>query len=689
MPHDFLSDNACNSDNKQFDIKSEQDSGDFTDGSCVGFDVDLDMPGHPPSEISMISEEGCQSDVRVHNKPPKFNINLGDCVDVTFTADSGASCSIIDEKTFTSSLQNYIELTKTEQKIKPYGNAAILPLGKFKCGISSGDKHTSETFFVMPGECGCLLSVGASQKLNLIAIATHTVNNVSDTLLKQNPQILEGIGAHNKCTITLHIDKSVPADATAHRRIPFHTRNKVETELQRLLAEDIIEKVDGPTPWVSPIVVAPKPKNPDKVRIWVDMRRANKAIRRERHPQPTLDDIQTRLNGATVFSTLDLRAGYHQLILDKDSRYITTFSTIGLFRYKRLNFGISSASEVFQKTIEQVINGIPGTMNMSDDIIVFGESQEKHDGALTEVFKRLSKFGLTLNKKKCKSNQSQVQYFGMIFSGQGMQPDPQKIESLFKMSPPATKSEVQSLISMVNYSARFILHYSTVTEPLRRLTHNDTDFVWGEEQQSAFEAIKRHLSDSPVMSYFDINKPTELVVDASPVGLGAILIQRASRGEVNIVAYGSRALTDTEQRYSQIEREALAIAWACEHFHLYTFDAQTLVVHTDHKPLVALLGNPNAKLPLRLARWMLRLQPYHPVIKFQKGSTNPADYLSRHPLSLKSRPIHENIAGEYINFVVTHAVPAALSEEDVLRATLDDPTLDAVKNCTHRTSGTS
>ena len=259
MPHDFLSDNVCNSDNKQFDCESEQDSGDFTDDSCVGFDMDLDMPGHPPSEISMISEEGCQGDVRVHNKPPKFNINLGDCVDVTFTADSCASCSIIDEKTFKSSLQSYIELTKTKQKFKLYGNAAILPLGKFKCGISSGDKHTSETFFVMPGECGCLLSVGTSQKLNLIAIATHTVNNVSDTLLKQNPQILKGIGAHNKCTITLHIDKSVPSDATAHCRIPFHTRNKVETELQWLLPEDIIEKVDSPTPWVSPIVVAPKP----------------------------------------------------------------------------------------------------------------------------------------------------------------------------------------------------------------------------------------------------------------------------------------------------------------------------------------------------------------------------------------------------------------------------------------------
>lgn len=136
----------------------------------------------------------------------------------------------------------------------------------------------------------------------------------------------------------------------------------------------------GPTPWVSPIVTPPKPKDPDKVRICVDMRQANTAIQRERHLTPTMDDVIHELNGATIFSKLDLTSGYHQLELHPNSRYITTFTThLGLRRYKRLNFGISSAAEVFQNTIHQTLQGIAGVKNLSDDIIVYGATQADHD----------------------------------------------------------------------------------------------------------------------------------------------------------------------------------------------------------------------------------------------------------------------------------------------------------------------
>jgi len=133
-----------------------------------------------------------------------------------------------------------------------------------------------------------------------------------------------------------------------HRRIPFHLRKKVEDEIQELLEQDIIERVEGPTPLVSPIVTPPKPKQPDKVRLCLDIRQANQAIIRERHLLPTLDDVIYDLNGSCKFSKLDLKMAYHQLVVRESSRFITTFSThVGLFRYKRLNFGISSASEIF------------------------------------------------------------------------------------------------------------------------------------------------------------------------------------------------------------------------------------------------------------------------------------------------------------------------------------------------------
>ena len=171
------------------------------------------------------------------------------------------------------------------------------------------------------------------------------------------------------------------------RRIPFHLRTKVAAELKRLEENDIIEVATGPTPWISPIVAAPKPKNPDEVRVCVDMRLPNCAIRRERHPSPTVDDIIHSLNGAKTFSKLDLRSGYYQLVLAPESRHITTFSTHkGLKRYKRLNFGTSSAAEIFQHTIQQALDGIHGALNISDDIIIFGKTTTEHDKALEETF---------------------------------------------------------------------------------------------------------------------------------------------------------------------------------------------------------------------------------------------------------------------------------------------------------------
>ena len=355
----------------------------------------------------------------------------------------------------------------------------------------------------------------------------------------------------------------------------------------------------------SPIVVAPKPKQPNEVRICVDMRQANKAVVRERHPAPTLDNIQTRLNGASVLSKLDLRAGYHQLELAEECRSITTFSThVGLRRYKRLNFGISCASEIFQNVIENVIDGIEGAMNISDDVIVFGsgpDAQEKHAKALEAVCERLAQNGFTANLAKCEFSKRKMTFYGMVFSAQGMELDPQKVEAILRMDTPSSIEEIQSFLGMTNYCSRFIPNYSTITAPLRELTHKDHKFEWGDKEQSAFEALQKTLASQPLIAYFDIHKPTEIAVDASPVGLGAILVQHDEDGKPRVAAYGSRSLTPTEQRYAQVEREALAVVWACEHFHLYFFGSPVTIV-SDHKPLVSLYGNPRARLSARMER---------------------------------------------------------------------------------------
>lgn len=228
----------------------------------------------------------------------------------------------------------------------------------------------------------------------------NKLRKVTDPL-EEYQDLFNGIGKLKNKTVKLHINKAVRPVALRHRRIPFHLRDKVEAEIKRLIDADIIEKVeDQSTPWISPIVTPPK-KGGQEIRLCVDMREPNKAIVRERHIMPTLDEIVNDLNSAKLFSKLDLTSGYHQLELDEDSRYITTFSThIGIYQYKRLNFGISSASEVFQEAIRGVIQHIHGAKNISDDIIVFGKTQEEHDKALEQTFQAIRKAGLTLNKKK-------------------------------------------------------------------------------------------------------------------------------------------------------------------------------------------------------------------------------------------------------------------------------------------------
>ena len=666
----------------------EQDNNEYVfsvdqNDECVQYNVVCNEKSDHVFVVKQNDVDHVHMAVKGMSEAPKFKIKFDKSTTITMTADSAASCNLIDEETYSRYLKHK-KLEKRNTNIKAYGGARIHTIGYFTSTVECGDNQIQDVFFVVSGQHGCLLSVKASTTLGLIKVADHVCNSVE---ADKYPTVFKGIGKLKDVEINIHIDESVPPVAQRHRRIPFQQRKMVEQEIDNLLENDIIERAEGPTPWVSPIVVVPKPKRPGEVRLCVDMREANCAILRERHPSPTIDDIVERLNGAKVFSKVDLKAGYHQLMLSESCRYITTFSThTGLYRYKRLNFGICSASEVFQRVVEDVIGGIDGAFNISDDIFIFGKGDDPcgaHDKALDEVLCRLKESGLTANLPKCEFRKPSMEFYGMIFSESGLAPDVKKVEALVQMSPPANVGELQSLLGMTNYLARFVPGYSTITAPLRKLTVQSQEFRWGIEQQSAFDKLKCILSGEPVMSFFDVKKETELIVDASPVGLGAMLVQY-DKGEVNrkpqVVAYGSRALTAVEMRYkSQLEREALAVVWACEYFHIYVYGAPVKII-TDHQPLVTLYGNPSAKLPLRLERWCMRLLPYKPIVEYRRGKDNPSDYMSRHPLESEKSSQECLVAEEYVDFIAAESIPKAMTATEVIDATSMDPTLSAVKD---------
>ena len=243
--------------------------------------------------------------------------------------DTGASTDIMDESTYKEFNKKCLTQMQTPTKrIFAYGDAQLTVLGKFPAHLCVEEKSIQSAIHVLKGNHGSLLSYKTACNLGLIDVKINHVQDhscVSDELVRQHPKLFQGIGKLKDAGVKLHIDEAVTPVAQPVRRIPFHIRKKVSDELDNLERQGIIEKVKGATPWVSPLVIIPK-KNGD-VRLCVDMRMANKAIRRERHPTPTVDDLIHTLNGATVFSKLDLRAGYHQIPLMEESRYITTFVT--------------------------------------------------------------------------------------------------------------------------------------------------------------------------------------------------------------------------------------------------------------------------------------------------------------------------------------------------------------------------
>ena len=387
--------------------------------------------------------------VRNKQKHPQTSVSING-QRIKMTIDTGSSINVIDKNTF-AKLRN-ITLKPTSVKAYPFNSDKPVKMeGKFRALAESKHKFTVATIYVTSEDGGCLLSSDTAQELGLVSLhlnqmnknttnaeqQTHSKTNVNDQnlqrMLDNYARVFSGLGKLKNKQVEQAIDETVTPVAQPQRRIPFHLRQKVENELEKLEHDDIIEKIpdNTPTEWVSPVVIVPKQNN--NIRLRVDMRVANTAIKRTRHPIPTLESVPMELNGASFFSKLDLCQAYHQLELSPESRHITTFCThLGLFRYKRLNYGTNAAAELFQHTLQQTLQGIKGIKNIADDINVFGNTREDHDRALEECLTRLQEHNLTLNFEKCKFLKKNLAFFGLVFTEQGVGPDPKKSKHLLK-----------------------------------------------------------------------------------------------------------------------------------------------------------------------------------------------------------------------------------------------------------------
>lgn len=455
-----------------------------------------------------------------------------------------------------------------------------------------------------------------------------------------------------------------PYAVHAARRVPLPLMSKVRDELNRMEKEGIVVKVTQPTEWCAAMVPVLKPNG--NVRICVDLKRLNQAVEREKYVLPTMEEIMPRLSGAKFFTSLDAACGFYQIPLHKESSLLTTFITpFGRYAFRRLPFGITSAPEIFQRKMNETLQGLEGVVIYMDDVLIYAETEELHDQRLEEVLKVIEGSGLKLNKAKCNFKQRRVRFLGHVIDEEGVRLDPGKVTGIVNFPQPQNVAELKRFLGMVNYLGKYIPNLATVGQPLYELLKTQVEWAWGHTQESAFQRLKTALTTAPVLTFYDARKPTTVSADASSYGLGGVLLQQNGE-DWNPVAYCSRRLSDAETRYAQIKKECLASVWACERFYKYLYGLNNFVLVTDHKPLVPLINSKDLdNVPIRCQRLLMRLMRFNAKAEYAAGKTLAvADALSRGPENNSgSSDTHDDVAA-HIASVVSNmpATPQRLEE---------------------------
>ena len=421
-------------------------------------------------------------------------------------------------------------------------------------------------------------------------------------------------------------------------RVPWAHQEFIEQYVDDLLDKGCLEP--SRSAFNAPVFCVPKPHG-GGLRIVLDYRRLNDATIEDkymiREVQECIDEIGK--NNSTVFSTLDLTSGFWQQELEPASREATAFSIPGRgrFQWTRSPMGLHGSPSSFSRLMDHVAEGAKGLITYLDDILVHATSFEEHLAAMEECFRRLRKFNLKLNIKKCDFIAKKVPYLGFILTPEGVLPSEDKMKAIREFPTPKTIRQIREITGMTNYFRHLIPNYSLIAGKLTRLLGSKANWEGGklpDEARKAFEMLKEKLITAPVVAYPSMNKEFILTTDAAtgdatnPGGLGAVLTQIDDQGVERVVRYGSRSLRDHEKNYGAYLLEMAAACWGIEHFHTYLY-GRKFVLQTDHKPLEKLSTRHNKTLN-NLQEKMI---DYNFVMQYKKGVDNVvADTLSRNPV---------------------------------------------------------
>ena len=340
-----------------------------------------------------------------------------------------------------------------------------------------------------------------------------------------------------------------------HRPVPFKLLPLIDKELDFLVEKGLLQKIDT-SEYATPIVPILKKNN--RVRICGDFSvTVNPQIEVDEHPLPSIDELFSSTAGGVVFSKLDLEQAYLQMNLDKESSKILVLNTHrGLYRCKRLWYGVNSAPAIWQRFMENLLKDIEGVTVLLDDILIASKTKVDHMIILDKVFQKLNQFNVKINLEKCEFLQKQIKYCGFVIDKDGLHKDKDKFKAVENMPKPRNVSEVRSFIGMINYYARFIKNFSTILRPLNELLHKEKEFVWSKECDKSFQMAKKAFTSDTFVVHFDPKETLVLACDASPYGIGAVLSHRYADNTEKPIIFISHTLNKVQKKYAQIDKEA-------------------------------------------------------------------------------------------------------------------------------------
>ncbi|GKA59205.1 putative nucleotidyltransferase, ribonuclease H [Tanacetum coccineum] len=435
------------------------------------------------------------------------------------------------------------------------------------------------------------------------------------------PEDLSGLPPQRQVEFRIDLVPGVTPVAKSPYRLAPSEMQELSGQLQELQDKGFIRP--SHSPWGAPVLFVKKKDG--SLRMCIDYRELNKLTIKNRYPLPRIDDLFDQLQGSRYFSKIDLRSGYHQLRVHEDDIPKTAFRTrYGHFEFTVMPFGLTNAPAVFMDLMNRVCKPYLDkfVIVFIDDILIYSKTKEDHEVHLGLVLELLRKEKLYAKFSKCEFWLQEVHFLGHVVNQNGIHVDPSKIEAVKNWKTPTTPSEIRSFLGLAGYYRRFIANFSKIAKPLTSLTQKNQKYVWGVEQEEAFQTLKNNLCDAPILTLPDGVEDFVVYCDASNQGLGCVLMQRGK-----VIAYASRQLKTHEKNYTTHDLELGAVVFALKTWRHYLYGTKS-VIYTDHKSLQHIFDQ--KELNMRQRRWIELFSDYECEIRYHPGKANVvADALSR------------------------------------------------------------